>query len=171
MLRSDRHAETPTFPGLHAGKVEQVDGQGRVKATVPSVFDKDAPEMSVWARPCFPYGHFFVPEPGDLVWIAFEGGDPQAPVWLGSWYPQGSVPSEAQADPPRKRVIRSSSGHLIVLDDTHGKERLVLADATGSRIELSGNGVTITCAGDLTIDATGKTVSILAKLVKIEKKG
>jgi hypothetical protein len=160
-------ASAPRFPGLYAGTVEGVRKDGRLEVSVPAVFDQTAPSAHALARPCFPYGHFFVPVVGDRVWIAFENGDPTAPVWLGVWYPDGKVPEKADTDPPVKRVIRTSAGQLVIIDDTEGAEQLVLADKTGSRIELRTDGVLIKCARDLTIDASGRQVQVKASRVDI----
>lgn len=132
----------PTFPGLHVGIVEAVKDHGRIQVSVPSIFEETRPEAFAIARPCFPYGHFFVPEVGDKVWVAFENGDPAAPVWLGIWYPEGTVPPEAGDEAANHRVIRTSSGHLIQLDDRAPK--LVIRDAAGNSVTLDGSGVTLT---------------------------
>jgi uncharacterized protein involved in type VI secretion and phage assembly len=158
-----------TCPGLYVGRVEKVEDLGRVQVSVPAVFDRTTPEFFVWARPCFPYGHFFVPEVGDKVWVAFEHGDPTAPVWLGIWYPSGAVPAEANVSPPVRRVIRSAKGHLVILDDTSGSEKLILQDKAGNRVELRNDGVLIKCVADLTIDASGKAIVIKANSVDIQQ--
>jgi hypothetical protein len=168
-MRHAEDVEPPRFPGLYLAQVETVEDQGYLQVSVPSIADQAKPDLFVWARPCFPYGHFFMPEKGDKVWLAFENGDPTAPVWLGVWYPQGKVPQEAQASPPVKRVIRSAKGHLVILDDTDGSEQLVLQDKGGNRIELRGDGVLIKCVQDLTIDASGKNVVIKASSVDVQK--
>ena len=72
------------------------------------------------ARPCLPYGHFFIPHVGAKVWVEFEAGDPSYPLWVGAWYPSGTVPPEAAIAPPDNRVIQTPSGHTIEL---HGQGR------------------------------------------------
>lgn len=125
------------FPGVYAGRVTNVDDplkSGRVRVQVPAMFVDDAP----WARPCFPYGHFFVPAVDDHVWVIFEGGDPAAPVWLGVWYPSGDAPAPAgDAQPPVQRLVRTQSGHTLMLDDTDGKQTLRIEDSSGCFVELS----------------------------------
>ena len=116
-----------------------------------------------------PFAHFFMPDVGDFVWVAFENGDPVAPVWLGIWYPEGAVPPEADVHPPVRRVIRSSSGHVIALDDTAGDEALTVTDAAGNSIELRAGGVVIRCVTDLTIDAGGHDVVIKARSVDVQE--
>jgi hypothetical protein len=73
------------LPGLYRGMVTETndpDGRGRVKVMVP-LLSLDAR----WAMPCLPYvsGRMAidVPPVGTEVWIAFEGGDPELPVWMG----------------------------------------------------------------------------------------
>jgi len=160
------------FPGLYAAGVSDADDPmhaGRVKVTVPAVFDQTSPDASVWARPCFPWGHVFIPEVGDKVWVAFENGDPTAPVWLGQWYPADAMPAAAAVSPPVKRLIHSKSGHEILLDDTPGAEKVVIhsksaaqqivldetpgtekvtiSDKGGCSIELAATGITIAAPG------------------------
>jgi uncharacterized protein involved in type VI secretion and phage assembly len=167
--RGEREIAGLRFPGLYVGDVVKIEDLGRVQISVPAIFDQTTPESLAWARPCFPYGHFFVPEVGDRVWVAFEHGDPSAPVWLGIWYPAGRVPAEANVSPPVKRVIRSAKGHVVIMDDTGGSEKLILQDKAGNRIELRGDGVLIKCTQNLTIDASGKDIVIKASSVDIQQ--
>lgn len=160
----------PRFPGVHAAIVKDVsdpDNLGRIQVAVPAVFGDDSPETTSWARPCFPWGHFFVPEVGDHVWVAFEGGDPTAPVWLGEWYASGAAPADAAVSPPAVRLVVTKSGHEILLDDTQGSERVLLKDKSGSSIELKSDGVHITSAADLTIQASG-TITLKATSVDVQ---
>ena len=168
-MRYADSAEPPCFPGLYLAQVETVEDQGYLQVSIVTLIDEVKPDRFVWARPCFPYGHFFMPEKGDKVWVAYENGDPGAPVWLGIWYPQGKVPQEAGGTPPVKRVIRSAKGQLVILDDTDGKEQVVLQDKAGNRIELRGDGVLIKCVKDLTIDASGQNVVIKASSVNVQQ--
>jgi uncharacterized protein involved in type VI secretion and phage assembly len=135
---------------------------------VPSVFGSDQADFAAWARPCFPYGHFFVPEIDDNVWVAFENGEPSAPVWLGIWYAAGAVPPDGAVSPPVKRVVQTASGHRILLDDTDGSEQVVVEDKTGNRIELTPDALVIHSAGDLTIEAPGKSIVIKASSVDVQ---
>jgi hypothetical protein len=165
--RIEPAAATPGLTGVYAATVQKVRKDGRLDVTVPAIYDTTAPESYAIARPCFPYAHFFVPKVGDLVWVSFEGGDPTAPVWLGAWY--AKVPQEADADPPVKRVIKTPGGQLVILDDTEGKEQVIIADKTGNRIELRTDGVLIKCAQNLTIDASGQKIQIKASSVDVMK--
>lgn len=118
--------ERLTFPGLYVGNVEAVNelGRGEIKVSFPSI-----PDIEAWARPCFPYGHFWVPNTDDKVWIAFQNGDPDFPVWLGVWYPEDTIPApieDSHASEPVQRLIHSSSGHFMLFDDTQDAETIHL---------------------------------------------
>ena len=160
----------PRFHGVYRGTVAANDDpmqRGRVQVNVPAVFDLATPDAAVWAMPCFPWGHFFVPQAGDRVWVAFEDGDPGAPLWLGAWYPRDAVPFDAQASPPLRRLIRSSSGHEVLLDDTQGAQKVVVSDAGGSTITLDQNGITIQSTTAITLKAPGNPIVIQAASVDV----
>lgn len=161
----------PRFHGVYRGTVTANDDsthRGRVQVNVPAVFDLATPDAAVWATPCFPWGHFFVPQVGDRVWVAFEDGDPGAPIWLGAWYARGAAPSDAQVSPPLKRLIHSSSGHEVLLDDTQGSAKVVISDAGGSTITLDHTGVTIQSPVGITLKAPGKPIVIQAASVDVQ---
>jgi uncharacterized protein involved in type VI secretion and phage assembly len=147
----------PSFPGLYAAEVlsaSDADHRGRVQVVVPSVYDGDQSAAAVWARPSLPWGCFLMPEEGDHVWVAFEGGDPSAPVWLGQWIEADRAPDDAKVSPPAKRLIRSASGHEVLLDDTSGQEKLLIQHAGGAKIEMTANELTIKTTGTLKVEAT-----------------
>jgi hypothetical protein len=73
--------------GLFKGIVTSVsdpEGRNRIQALVPQVFG-DSVTVSDWALPCFQPATMALPAPGQGVWIAFENGEPDYPVWLGQW--------------------------------------------------------------------------------------
>ena len=64
-------------------------GRGRLRALVPQAFGDTTTETG-WALPCVAAGSNLekgVPVSGQGVWIMFEGGDTDYPVWLGVWNP------------------------------------------------------------------------------------
>ena len=90
------------FYGKYAGRVfDNVDPKklGRIRAIVPEVgFVNDATD---WAFPCSQYGgltdagFFVVPDKGMNVWIEFEAGDANRPIWVGTFWaePEGKAES------------------------------------------------------------------------------
>lgn len=91
LIADEAHLGTRTprraVEGIHQGVVlDNTDPlmQRRLLVRVPDVSGDD----SLWAMACLPVpAPPGVPAIGDVVWLAFEGGDPARPVWLGRRLP------------------------------------------------------------------------------------
>lgn len=136
---------------------------GRVQAKVPDVLGETP---SGWAMPCAPFGgnqtgFFAIPSVGAGVWIEFEHGDPEYPVWAGCWW--GSVaemPPLILAPPYKKLIVQTEGGHSITLDDTPGIGGITLQTAGGQKIVLNALGIQIDDGMGATINLTGPMVSV-----------
>lgn len=116
--------QTDRFYGKYRGLVfVNVDpqNQGRLKAIVPEVLGVIP---SNWCLPCTPYagtqaGLFTIPMVGAGVWIEFEAGDVNRPVWTGCWWGTAQVPVNELGTPAQftSKVLRTDTGLLISLDD------------------------------------------------------
>jgi len=152
----------PPFYGKYRGKVtdnQDPNGWARIKANVPDVLgDKEIG----WAMPCVPYagngvGMFFIPSVNSSVWIEFEHGDPEYPVWTGCyWFSPEEVPFAPSAV-PEKKVIKTEAG-TITLDD--GSGQLVIETAAGMKISISSSGIEIDDGQRGCIKLSGPSVSI-----------
>jgi hypothetical protein len=106
---------------------------GRLQATVPDVLG----EMpSGWALPCAPYGgtqagFFAVPPIGAGVWIEFEAGDVSRPIWTGTWWATGEVPTDQTGAPTQTttKILRSDFGLIVALDDA--QQTISISDVAG----------------------------------------
>lgn len=126
---------------------------GRLQIKVPSVLGEDV--VSGWALPCLPYGgmkdqgFFFVPEINAGVWVEFEEGNLEYPIWVGTYWTKSSgspeVPKPADSQsPPSRKIIRTAKGHSIELEDKDGQETIIITDkANGNKIEMNSQGITI----------------------------
>jgi hypothetical protein len=86
------------FYGIYKGIVinnNDPEGFDRLTAIVPQVFG-NATTVTGWAWPCLPPNmvvspdsatptNLVTPKTGAGVWIMFEGGDTEYPVWCGVW--------------------------------------------------------------------------------------
>jgi len=61
----------------------------RVRVRVPEVLGE---ERTPWAMPCVPCGDPTVPPVGASVWVEFEAGDIDRPIWSGCFWPPGEAP-------------------------------------------------------------------------------
>jgi Type VI secretion system/phage-baseplate injector OB domain len=140
VMNRDLNRHVGKYYGKYSGDVtdnEDAEQMGRIKVKVPTMFGAD---REVIARPCFPTAHFYVPPVGAKVWVEFEAGDPSYPLYVGIWYPTGTVPPQAAVTPPDNRVIQTPSGHTIELMDKEGEEKIVIRHKDNSFISLDKTG-------------------------------
>jgi uncharacterized protein involved in type VI secretion and phage assembly len=138
---------------------------GRIRARVPDVTGE---ADSGWALPCAPFGgsstgFFAVPAKDAGVWIEFEHGDPEYPIWSGCWWGNATeMPTTLLAPPPpfKKVMLRTEGGHSILLDDTPGIGGITLETSTGAKIAITATGIEITNGMGATIKLTGPQVSV-----------
>jgi len=137
----------------------------RLQVEVPSLLGEGT---QVWALACVPYagsdvGWFFLPPVGAAVWVEFEAGDLDYPIWSGCFWPDNQSPPEGGSDPDTKVLktdavtikIDDRAGEIVI--ETRGGTKLTL-DAT----EMKGEALTITqeaATGKLVLSATGLDVN------------
>jgi uncharacterized protein involved in type VI secretion and phage assembly len=138
---------------------------GRLQAIVPDV---TGPAPSTWALPNVPFagtqaGVYVVPPPGAGVWMEFERGDPDYPIWTGCWWGSAAeVPSLAAAPPPLHNVVLQTPGQTaIVVSDAPGPQGgIMLRSATGATIQVNDVGITISNGKGATIVLSGPSVDV-----------
>jgi uncharacterized protein involved in type VI secretion and phage assembly len=124
-------------------------------------------QESGWAMPCVPFagdgmGFFAVPAAGAGVWIEFEHGDPDYPIWTGCWWGALSeLPSALLTPPPptNKVILQTQAGHMILIDDTPGTGGITL-QTTAGKIVINASGIEIDNGAGASIKLQGPQVSI-----------
>lgn len=145
---------------------------GRVRATVPDVLGESE---SGWAMPCAPFGgdqlgFFAVPAKGAGVWIEFEHGDPDYPVWAGCWWGSAKdMPTKLLAPPPpsKKVMLVTAAGHSILLDDTAGLGGITLETSGGAKIVMNDMGLEITNGQGASVKLSGPKVSVNSGVLEV----
>lgn len=141
---------------------------GRVQVQVPDVLGI---AVSSWAMACVPFtgkqsGIYCVPQVGSGVWVEFEQGDPDHPVWVGGfWGSAADVPALALAGLPVSPsiVLQTGSQNTLMISDLPGPAGgILLKTAAGALISISEAGITISNGQGATIMLTGPTVNINA---------
>ena len=139
---------------------------GRIQAIV---LDVSSIIPTTWAMPCVPIagkqmGTYFVPQIGAGVWIEFEQGDPDYPIWVGSyWGSAAEVPALALAGIPASPniVLQTAAQNAIVISDLPGPTGgIMLKSTTGATITVNDTGIIIQNGKGATIMLTGPTVNI-----------
>ena len=165
-----RDATARYFGKYRATVVNNVDPErrGRIQVLVPAV---TGPALTSWALPCLPaaglaMGVFTVPIPGAGVWVEFEQGDPDYPIWVGGfWGSAAEVPVLAQAIPPAVPgfVVSTPLGTAVLVSDVPGPTGgILLKTATGALLSISDVGITLSNGQGATITLVGPTVSVNA---------
>lgn len=147
--------------GKYRGKViDPVDPLqlGRIIALVPAISELPLS----WAMPATPYagagvGFFAIPPVGANVWIEFEGGDVNYPIWTGCFWGEGEVPAEPAL--PTTVMLKTMLGTLSI-DDVEEDLKLSLAAADGMMsLTMSPSGITISL-NQVTISITEEAISL-----------
>lgn len=120
---------------------------GRLALQIPDVLGT---LTSTWALPCFPVagpqmGIFALPPVAATVWVEFERGDPDYPVWTGGrWDAAADVPAAALAAPPGRQniLLQTSGGTSLLITDTPGPSGgIVLTSPAGAKITVNDTGI------------------------------
>ncbi len=97
-----------------------------------------------------------LPPVGAMVWVEFEHGDPDYPIWSGCFWAEGESPPPAQ---PETKVIKTDAGTILV-DDTPGAGGITIETANGMKIVLSELGIEIDDGQGGSIKIANQTVSV-----------
>ncbi len=128
-----------------------------------------------WALPCVPYagddvGLFAVPPIGANVWVEFEGGDPNTPIWTGCFWGKGEVPVSPAV--PTTKMLKTDKVSLKLDDLQHAVELELAAPAGKFKIVLDANGIKLDCqTATLTLTQQDITLKMDPSVVKIEAAG
>lgn len=147
--------------GKYRGKVvNPVDPLqlGRILALVPAIS-----EMPLsWALPATPYagsgvGFFAIPPVGANVWIEFEGGDPNYPIWSGCFWGEGETPAKPAL--PTTMMLKTMLGTISV-NDLEAELMLSLKGPSGlMNLTMNPGGVTLSL-NQISIKITPEAISL-----------
>jgi len=153
------------YRGMVTNNIDPMQ-MGRIMASVPDV---GSAIPSTWAMPCVPItgrgsGTWFVPQIGAGVWIEFEQGDPEYPIWSGCfWGSSSEAPSDAKTGNPVSPSIILETGlkNVIVISDLPGPTGgIILKSMSGAKILINDLGITIDNGQGAKIALLGPNVNI-----------
>jgi phage protein D len=173
LLQSLRNKLNDTPPPNKENRIEGImvakvknninDPLGRVQVSFPELSDGN---VSRWARVLTfmaggtlsdSWGGYFLPDIGDEVYVAFEHGDIDRPVVVGSVWNGQARPPELNKDQNARKMIKTKTGMQLLFDETPGRERLCIQDKPGNAITLSaGSGA----EGLIIKDKSGATIAL-----------
>jgi Uncharacterized protein conserved in bacteria len=171
------------FYGKYRGTVVlNVDPElrGRIMCLVPAVL---GPVPSTWCEACAPLagptgtpmGAYMVPPIGAGVWVEFEQGDPQKPIWSGCRFAQGDVPPLALASVPPLApniVLQSQQQHMLMISDlpsTPLSGGIILKSLSNAMIVVNDSGIYISNGKGALITLIGTAIDFNVGALTIVK--
>ena len=146
---------------------------GRIQVLVPDVSNVIP---TTWAMPCFPIagkqmGAYLVPQMGAGVWVEFEQGDSDYPIWTGSYYGSAAeVPTLALAGIPASPniVLQTTAQNAVVVSDLPGPTGgIMLKSTTGASIVVNDTGIYIQNGKGAMLTMLGPTITMNAGALTI----
>ena len=106
--------------GKYRAKVVDVkdpEKRGRIRVLCPKVLGE---YKSAWCEPCIPVaydygGDFALPKLGEFVWVEFESGNPNKPIYTGGLWCTDKSPSQHYN--PKDRIISWGDCKIILSED------------------------------------------------------
>jgi Type VI secretion system/phage-baseplate injector OB domain len=139
---------------------------GRIQVQVPDVHGV---VPSTWAMPCvvssgIQNGMLWVPMIGAGVWVEFEQGNSDYPIWVGGWWGSAAeVPALSQIAPPgvSALVIQTALQNGVLVSDVPGPTGGVrLKSPLGASIIVNDTGIYIQNGKGASITLVGPTVTV-----------
>jgi uncharacterized protein involved in type VI secretion and phage assembly len=148
--------------GKYRGKVENnIDPQqqGRIMVSVSAVTGSGTLN---WAMPSLPFagsgvGFWAIPPVGANVWVEYEGGDPDYPIWSGCFWGIGEAPATPAV--PQLVVLKTETCTLT-LSDLPGVGGITIETSTGMKITMSATSLEITNGTGATMTMEGPSVKV-----------
>lgn len=158
-----------TYFGKYRGVVlNNIDPmqQGRLQVQVPDVAGLIP---ASWAMPCVPVagiqnGMVALPIIGSGVWVEFEQGNPDYPIWVGCfWGSTAEIPALALLTPPTTPAItfQTPLQNGMTISDMPGPTGgIMLKSTTGASLIVNDTGIYIQNGKGAAITLVGPTVTI-----------
>ncbi len=144
------------YYGFYKGKVEDnkdSENRGRLQIRVLGVHSQNnydsksdgIPTANLpWAEQAAPiFGGFgptnkqgitAIPEIGSWVWVFFDNGNHNKPVYFASVIGNDDLTGIDTTNPENISTIKSKTGHKIIINDKTGEEKIEIIDKKGSKI-------------------------------------
>ncbi len=149
--------------------VEDPDGLGRVRATLPAYGGVETEWMQVLCAGAGKgKGLVALPDVGDHVLLVMADGDPARGVVMGGLFgEEAPEDSGVESGEVRRYTVRTPGGHLLRLDDAGPSLRV--EDGNGSYLEMTPSGVRLHAKASLDIEAPGQPVVILGQSIDFRR--
>lgn len=153
------------YRGVVASNIDPL-GLGRLQVAVSDVLGDDS---CLWALPAVPaagqgMGSYAVPPVNANVWVEFEHGQRDYPVWVGCWADTADgLPPQSQLTmlPVETMALTTSGRNAVAVSDLAGQAGgLVLRSAGGVSVIVNDTGIYLDNGKGASIVLSGSTVSV-----------
>ncbi|WP_128331230.1 type VI secretion system Vgr family protein [Apibacter sp. HY039] len=142
----------------HATVTDNQDPLKMGRVRVQFVWQKPNNQQSPWIQLIQPHagtgkGTYMNPEIGETVLCAFQGGNAECPIVLGTAYNGGEIAAYYTQGNDIK-VIQTRSGAKIVFNDAEGQGSIMIEDPSGNKMFMDGEGnIKVNAPKDIEITA------------------
>jgi len=161
------------FGKYRATVVDNVDPLflGRIMMQVPAIQGA----LLNWAMPCSPYagpgvGLYAMPPIGANIWVEFESGDPDYPIWTGCFWAEGELPQTPRPLGPETKLFKTEFITMIFddLPDEGGFSIQCATPATDISLSITADssGMTL-AAGGTTVQLTPEILTVIAQAISV----
>ncbi len=160
---NDQDENYSPFYGKYRGVVTDNDdpnGLGRIRVKVQDVLGD---QESGWALPALPYagdgvGLYLIPPVDAFVWVEFEHGEPDYPIWTGCfWLTSTTVPEEASG--PDIKLLKTDIA-TITIDDSDSDSSITIETTNNLKIVMDTDGIEISNGGQkITLSSASVSVN------------
>jgi uncharacterized protein involved in type VI secretion and phage assembly len=147
--------------GKYRGKVENnVDPEQRGRLMV-SVAGVTGTGTLNWALPAAPFagngvGFWAIPPVGANVWVEYEAGNPEVPIWSGCFWDVGQQPATPAV---AEVVVVKTKTCTLTLSDLPAVGGVRIETTAGMKVTLGATSIELT-DGVATVKLEGPTVTV-----------
>jgi uncharacterized protein involved in type VI secretion and phage assembly len=157
---------TRYYGKYRATVLNNVDPENRGRVQV-QLADRYGLFPSTWALPSFPvasiqHGVVSIPPLRASVWIEFEAGDPDFPIWSGAFFENpGEMPVLAAAGTPvAPNIVMQTTGQVMLMLSDNPAANVLIKTLSGAVIQVGASGIVISNGQGASIALTGASVMI-----------
>ena len=157
----------PRYYGKYRGTViNNLDPEMRGRIQV-QLADRYGLFPSTWALPAFPLasiqcGFVALPPLQATVWVEFEAGDPDYPIWSGGFFESpGQMPPLALAGTPvTPNIVMQTVGQVTLMLSDNPAANVLIKTLTGAMISIGESGIVISNGKGASIVMSGPSVIV-----------
>lgn len=129
---------------------EDPDNMQRLQLKIPEVGGDTVYEYWAYPHGVFSgpgYGSQVIPQIGEVVWVSFESGHPQVPIWSHGYPGITDVPNDKELQDKECYWFKTPKGNLVKINDT--KKYISIETPNGYKVLLDDSN------GKMILDAKG----------------